>query len=635
MSKVVIVGAGPIGLYLAYKLKRKGITATIFDPRAGVYVRPGHVNREDMRKVLDEINENMPLTKRVHIKDIERVLYNKIEQLHIPVEKKSFIRLSTEGKGIIVANDEKVEEFIECDFVFDCSGSKRTVVNAVNSEISPAPFTIKPIVSEVNVKNNFLAYVTMSESQQRVIDLFENKANTFRPDREEPLAYARIIEQLRALGWKEFGYPKYYSVSFGHEKVCIYMEAPDNLPRELQNTWVETVLRTMSGVDSISFQQLPSFRKPRFNQFQVYPQEVREVAFEQKGKPTVLPFGDAQMEPHHRLALGLKSGMRRVDIFIEHIEEYKKHIAYFDAQEYFGLIKKSLEDHRNQVVELFADRAEYHGNWLEQAEKHYSEAIQKAKKQQQPTINFEKTLVEIRARIKYKEAQKLLAELGSADEIIHHAKTTPEQVKFHLSTIYALLQQIKADLPESFVEEHAKLVQNFTFLANIWKELGNHYFKKLLFKSAKSMYEEGVAIFATGTHQETNALQELTLYSNLIISKRKLGENTDIIALGKKALSKYTLTSDIMVISRKILANLFICAEELQQEQTLTNEALRMQVLEFSELYPELIDESMEKNLTDSGNTANYLKEFGMFKHKAGAPMSLKKEVSFAPGKSI
>ncbi|MDR3501472.1 MAG: hypothetical protein P4L79_02720 [Legionella sp.] len=632
MNKVAIIGAGPIGLYLAYKLKTKGIKATIFDPRAGVYVRPGHVNTEDMEKVLNEINEDIPITKRIHIKDIERVLYDKIQELYVPVEKKSFLRLNTEGKGIIVANDEKIEEFIRCDFVFDCTGSKRSVVNAVNSAITPAPFTIKPIVSEVNVKNNFLAYVTMTRNHQQVIDLFENKANTFKPELEEPLAYARRIEQLRALGWKELGYPKYYSVGFDKNKVCIYMEAPDNLPTELQSTWVDTLLRSMCGVDSISFQQLPSSKKPRFMQFQVYPQEVLEVAYENKNYPTVLPLGDAQIEPHYRLALGLKSGMGRVDLLIEHIEAYN--IAYFDAQEYFSLIKKSLGDHRKRVAMLFEDRAEYHANWLIQAKKHYSEAIQKAKKQHESTINFEKTLTEINAQINYKEAQKLLVELGSTDEIMQLVKNTPEQMKLQLSSIYNLLKNAQANLPESFTEEHAKLTQNLAHLANLWKELGNHYFKKLLFSSAKSMYEKGLAIYENLKPQEAHALHELTLFSNLIVCKRKLNDKKEIIELGKTALSKYPKNPELMVISRKILANLLISIEEQTQPGLFSANELKEQVREISELHPELVDKNLEKNLADADNITHYLKELGLFKQDTGTKVSVR-QASFTTNRLL
>ncbi|USQ13147.1 hypothetical protein J2N86_10655 [Legionella lytica] len=614
MNKVVIIGAGPIGLYLAYKLMQKGIKASIFDPRAGVYLRPGHVNKEDLQKVLKEINETKPITKRVHIKDVERVLYKKIQYLNIPVEKKLFVRLSTTGKGVIVANDENVEEFIECDFVFDCTGSKRSVVHAVNNIISPKPFTIKPIVTEVNVKNNFLAYVKMDEAHKSLIDLFENKANRFNPDIEEPLLYARRIEQVRALGWKELGYPKYYSVNFGEEKVCIYMEAPDNLPKELESAWVETLLRSMSGFDSISFKKLEPSKKPRFVQFQVYPQEVKEVVFEHKNYPTVIPLGDAQMEPHYRLALGLKSGMGRVDLLIDHIEAHQNNIAYFDAQEYFEVIKKNLKNHRTRVTSHFEDRAQYHANWLVQAEKHYEDAIQKAKEQQEPTAHFEKTLIEIKARNNYQQVQQRLAELGNEEKIRQQIDANPEKMKLQLESIYKLLKEAQANLPESFATEHAKLAQNLVHIAKVWKELGNHYFKKQLFTTTKLMFEKGLAIYDEIKLQETHALAELTLYSNLIVCKRKLNENEEIIGLGKKALLIYPKSPELMVISRKILANLLISMEEQVNTGMLHSQEFKVQTQELCELHPELVDQQLKKNLTGMGNITHYMQEFGLFK---------------------
>jgi len=45
MSKVVICGGGPTGLYLAIRLKQMGVkNIIVYDPRTGDYTRPGHLN---------------------------------------------------------------------------------------------------------------------------------------------------------------------------------------------------------------------------------------------------------------------------------------------------------------------------------------------------------------------------------------------------------------------------------------------------------------------------------------------------------------------------------------------------------------------------------------------------------------
>jgi len=59
MTATVIVGAGPIGLYLAYTLRRAGIAPImIIDPRAGMYERPGHVNVDVFKRLNRDMYSN-------------------------------------------------------------------------------------------------------------------------------------------------------------------------------------------------------------------------------------------------------------------------------------------------------------------------------------------------------------------------------------------------------------------------------------------------------------------------------------------------------------------------------------------------------------------------------------------------
>lgn len=152
------------------------------------------------------------------------------------------------------------------------------------------------------------------------------------------------------------------------------------------------------------------------------------------------------------------------------------------------------------------------------------------------------------------------------------------------------------------------------YIAKIWKELGNHYFKKQLFTTTKLMFEKGLALYDEIKPQEAHALAELTLYSNLILCKRKSNENEEIIGLGKKALSIYPKSPELMIISRKILANLLISMEELVNTGMLSTEEFKDQTRELSELYPELVDQQLKKNLTGIGNITHYMHEFGLFK---------------------
>ena len=332
MSKIVIIGGGPIGLYLAYKLRKAGIAKEdilVFDPRAGEYARPGHINSEIFAKLNVELpqKEKWPSDKTGHIKDIEHILHSQIIESAINIEKKRFVRFSDDANhpGVIVADAEGHEETIECSHVFDCSGNQRVVINKINEMVSPAPFTVQPISHKVEVKKHFLAFVKMSEANLRrintahlnepssgIISLYQlfNTINTSEPS---PLEYARTIEKLRSFGWNQFGIPNCYGMGFTKGKVCLYMECPDNLPQEQYEAWVQAVINATTNSTDITFEQLPptkkSYRKPRFNSFTVNPMEVKQVGYQGEGLPLVIASGDAQIEPNYVLAHGVKDGL--------------------------------------------------------------------------------------------------------------------------------------------------------------------------------------------------------------------------------------------------------------------------------------------------------------------------------------
>lgn len=54
--KDVVVGAGPMGLFMAIKLKQMGVkNITVIDPRAGNYTRPGDIDPANFVKLGEEI----------------------------------------------------------------------------------------------------------------------------------------------------------------------------------------------------------------------------------------------------------------------------------------------------------------------------------------------------------------------------------------------------------------------------------------------------------------------------------------------------------------------------------------------------------------------------------------------------
>jgi 2-polyprenyl-6-methoxyphenol hydroxylase-like FAD-dependent oxidoreductase len=115
MQNFVIVGAGPIGLYMAIRLNKmiieKNLDAkvTVLDPRAGQYERPGQVANMALAVMSQGLNREVKVESSsdignaMLIKDLEKSLHK------IALENKvSFIKSSFEdfsGKAVKIKDD--------------------------------------------------------------------------------------------------------------------------------------------------------------------------------------------------------------------------------------------------------------------------------------------------------------------------------------------------------------------------------------------------------------------------------------------------------------------------------------------------------------------------------------------------
>lgn len=556
MQQVVIIGAGPAGLYAAIKLRKAHvIDLVVYDPRAGEYTRPGHLNSEVFYRAKIGLPADVkPSIGSSHIKDFERQLYREAAQLNIRIERKKFVGLVKEKNAVIVEDENGIQSTVACYYLLDCTGSKREVLHAVNNLVTnPPPFQITPVLKDhINVKNHFLAYVKMSAE-----DYLRFAMKDRRPDRlsgKTMLDYARSIEHLRSLGWLEFGYPSLYGVSFNKSKVCIYLECPDNLPVEMQESWLKAVLEYKTNTKSISFQQLPASKKyrykPRWNSFIVEPHETSRYIYQEKGLPTIIPLGDSVIDANYVIAHGVKDSMEIINNLIEEMTIIDGKIYFFDDDMYLRSIKEQIELHRNDLVRHYDEAKGYFGKWLNDAKGYYELATDMSINIDEQRA-FQERLKEISIRINYQKAIETLARENSQTG----ANVSPNFLRVANETHQSFLQVIE-NLPEHFVHEHATAKSNLLAMAQNCKDLGNSLFQEEQYSSALQAYNLALTIYQSLHLQTTTSLAEVTLLSNLIIVHRKLGDHNEISQLVRLALEYDSSQASIKEKQQKILYNL-------------------------------------------------------------------------------
>jgi tetratricopeptide (TPR) repeat protein len=350
---IVIIGAGPAGLYTAIKFWQAGVREfVVFDPRAGGYTRPGHLDK----KIIDKIEINLGLSVHrkptEHIKDAERHLYAETQRLGINIQQKTFASLHKEmgNSGIIVENRDGSQEFIKTDYVFDCTGSKRAVVHQANRQLDDCSLKISQI-AEAPFPHHFLAYIKMSDADIKSVNGDRAHATPF-PDNIPPLAFARAMLKLREFGWNTLLPPRCYAMPFGKGKACLYLHAPADLPIARQNEWLQSVLDCYAT--DIHFEELPPSKtyrsKPRFMAFTVKLNELEDVAHFEPGVPTIIPLGDAQIDAEYTKGHGISDGIDRINALFTSMRIKEGRVISFNAKLYKEQLKEPLNAHRMAIL---------------------------------------------------------------------------------------------------------------------------------------------------------------------------------------------------------------------------------------------------------------------------------------------
>lgn len=561
MKKVVIVGAGPIGLYLAYKLHHAGVKEiVIVDPRAGIYTRPGHVHVTTFSLLKEKINGTFSTDiTHGHIKDIERLLYDTIINLPILIEKKEFLRFhdNPRQKGIIVKDAQGKEEVIFCDYAFDCTGTDRKLINTVNTIVSPPLFSVTPITQNVRIKGHMIAYVKITEADINSINATIDPAA---PKPEPTIAeHVQSVEKLRAFGWKEFKFPWIYAINFGKGKGCIYTEIPDNLPSQQKEAWLKAVIDANTNSSRVRFEQLPAPRKypskPRFITFSVDPQIIDHPAQEAPGLPMVIAAGDSHIEPNFTLGHGIYGGLDRCDRLVQHLTVDDGQILDFAAKSYEKDVQPLLAKHKAAIVENYNTKEEIFDKTLALADKMYVFAIIGAGSSATKEL-YQKRLVEIKARINYLEANKLWKICFDTTENLQTTNRTPSEIEQSLSQLADKLKLSLTGLPNDYAALRTEATAKLIKTAQQLKEQGTIQFGKGNYAAAITLFKQALSCLQHGALAGKHLHTELTLCSNILICLRKQSNPVAALSFGKNLLQTYPESEDFVPLRQKVLFNL-------------------------------------------------------------------------------
>ncbi|STX51506.1 Uncharacterised protein [Legionella busanensis] len=573
MVHIVIAGGGPSGLYLGDKLSKKGINdILILDPRAGNYSRPGAVDVSIFTQAEKGLQAVLPPAKSDHIRNIEKSLYQYSLSQNIRIERKQFVRFSegTKGtKGVIVAYKNKdnklIEELIPCDYVFDCTGSKRVLVSEINKihELrgTAKPFELTPVSKDVAIKNHLIAYIKLDQNTISLADHSKISQNNLLFNRTT-VEYTRAIEKLRQFGWTEFAFPYCHNTPFKDGKTCVYIECPDNLPTSQQEVWLTTVLEIVTNQPIVNIEHLISksnHPKPYFCSFAVNPQRLNTFTYQEPELPKVVVFGDGQIEPNYILGHGIKGAFKRIDIFAEEAMIYKEKIVYLNLANYDRHVNNAIKKHEQEIIRHYQQRKSYLEQTVFAAKDYYKLAISQAINQTE--INYlSKRLNEILARTAYYLIRNVTSS-KTKQETFNELLTRRNLIIMHIGKLTQFEQQEARD-------QLQQLVGTFT-------KLGKEYFQKGNFSFAIKVYEEALAIYSM--YREMKQQDKFNLYEEIVLIYCKLNQLKNVFAKVSEALNQAEKPSELT--KKRILfhlvkatyKNLGLYQSPIQQFQILTD----------------------------------------------------------------
>ncbi len=540
---VVIVGGGPAGLYTALLLTELGIKDLIVvDPRVGNYTRVGHVVPAVFQLAKDTLNIkfNLVENKYYHIKDFEKLLYTHALEIGIKIEKKSFVGFQAKNNipGVSLSSSEGTE-WLAADYVLDCSGSRRATVHAINASYTPPLFQEKIFNNEV-ISNYGIAYIKMKRSVVgEITNYFIEQGKELGLHTElSHYEYARRLVNLHKHGWEEFLVPFCYGASFDKEKACLYYPMPANLKEESYTEWLEDVLKCYIPNPEAHYAYLPASKKtplspPLISSFRFIPRELDKLFLQQKGLPTIIPLGDAQIDSHFMSGQGILNGMLRILLLSHALSIVKGKISAFDTRSYHEHMADVLSKQKKLVqknTEIMLDNCR---SSLKLAKERLIKASLRATVEEK--ADFESLLEKIEHRLTYEKIMEDFTAYYDENLQIRAPQTMTASALINFQNqLIGILEKLPT---HSFQGERLKVL--LLNLALSWKERGNSSYKENNYFTALSNYIKAMEIYKLAAFNERISTDKLAIFSNLTLTYLQLEQYEEAVTIGKQALATY------------------------------------------------------------------------------------------------
>ena len=530
MSHVVIVGAGPNGLFTALRLKQKGVkNVTVVDAGAGEYTRKGdfspHVFTE-LEKMLDDL-PIVPSHAR-HIHNLEDQLFAQAQTKGVTILKANC--KDVDDEYMVIVDSTGKETKIRCDIPIDCSATKRVLINKIN-EMRPGTFSILPAGDNPN-KSYLMVRGTMCELQSTLFNHFDPKDFSDKDFEEK-------MKDFHRLNWKELAPPHIYANTFNNNKVHFYSHAPDDLKNpDDQLKWLQTTFELKLGRTDTSFEPIhdskkhPQHRKPKMSHFHCKPhlttpayyledEKTEKKSAEKKGpNPPRLVFhaGDATADLPFKTGKGLVQGAQRANALVNAMHVVDGEIIEINLSQYTREFDAKMLKHKEILDKHYAGIQERFDNGR---------------------------------RVYLEYCRKSLATV--ADEKTGIALNKLDALKIFKECIHYLFKIMES--PTIQAAELKSTQEILLEVVNRCKQLANHFLSIKNFPLAVKYYKISLDIYSKYFPNQY-ANEVIAVYYNAIIAAKKRNDFDEVLSLTKTG--RKTVLPHVTIDTEKFTANIII-----------------------------------------------------------------------------